>query len=103
MFGLVFLIVPGIIFACKLVFVPYLVLDKNLDAIEAVKQSWKMTSGYAGTVFLIGLISIPIFIVGLICLGVGVVISLMWITSAMAYLYHRVSMINAQEEPQPQV
>jgi len=99
--GLVFLIVPGIIFACKLAFVPYLVIERRLDAVEAVKKSWAMTRGYAGTVFLIGLIAIPVAVIGLICLGVGVIFSSMWITSAITYLYYRVSRMEKTEAAQP--
>ncbi len=98
MVGFVFLIVPGIIFACKLAFVPFLVLDRKLDAIEAIKKSWKMTRGHSCTIFLIGLIAIPIVIIGFICLGVGLIISSMWISSAIAYLYYRVSKIEEIEE-----
>ena len=90
--GLIFIIVPGIIFACKLAFVPYLVVEKKMQVIEAIKASWKMTDGYAMKVFLIYLVAIPVVIAGLICLGVGVIISTMWITMALASLYHAVSM-----------
>jgi len=89
--GFVLLIVPGIIFACKLVFTPYLVVDRKMGVIEAVKESWRMTSGHAWKVFLIGLLSIPIGIAGLICFGVGIIIAIMWITLAFASLYHAVS------------
>lgn len=37
--GIVFLIVPGIILACRLVFVPYLVMDKNLEPVAAVEKA----------------------------------------------------------------
>ena len=90
-FGLVLLIVPGIIFACKLAFTPYLVVDRKMEVIEAVKESWRMTGGHAWKVFFIGLLAIPIFILGLICLVVGVIISIMWITLAFASLYHAVA------------
>ena len=90
--GLVLLIVPGIIFACKLAFTPYLVVDRKMEVIEAIKESWRMTGGHAWKVFLIGLLAIPIFIAGLICFGVGVIISIMWITLAFASLYHAVAM-----------
>jgi len=89
--GLIVLIVPGIIFACKLAFTPYLVVDRKMAVIDAVKGSWRMTNGYAWRVFLIGLLAIPIFIAGLICFGVGVIISIMWIRMAFASLYHAVS------------
>jgi uncharacterized membrane protein len=91
--GLVLLIVPGIIFACKLAFVPYLVIDRKMEAIEAVKESWRMTGGYAWKVFLIGLLAIPISIAGLICFGVGIIFALMWIRLAFASLYHAVSVL----------
>jgi uncharacterized membrane protein len=89
--GFILLIVPGIIFACKLAFTPYLVVDRKMEVIEAIKASWRMTNGHAWKVFLIGLLAIPIFIAGIICFGVGVIISIMWITMAFASLYHAVS------------
>ncbi|MFC1916306.1 hypothetical protein ACFLW4_06430 [Chloroflexota bacterium] len=90
--GLIILIIPGIIFACKLVFTPYLVVDRKMEVIEAIKESWRMTGGHAWTVFFIGLLAIPIGIAGLICFGVGVIISIMWVTLTFASLYHAVSM-----------
>lgn len=90
--GTVLLIVPGIIFACKLAFVPYLVVDRKMGVIEAVKESWCMTNGHAWQVFLIGLLAIPISIAGLICFGVGIVIAMMWVSLAFASLYHAVSL-----------
>ena len=89
--GLVMLIVPGIIFACKLAFVKYLVLDKKMDPVAAVKESWNMTTGYAGTIFLMGLLAIPIGIVGLIMCGVGIIPAIMWIRCAFASMYYAVS------------
>jgi len=89
--GLFLLIIPGIIFACKLAFTPYLVVDQKMAVIEAVKGSWRMTNGHAWTVFLIGLLAIPICIAGLICLVVGIIPAFMWITATFASLYHAVS------------
>ena len=89
--GLVIFIIPGIIFACKLAFTPYLVVDQKMGVIEAVKESWRMTNGYAWKVFLIGLLSIPISIAGFICFGVGIIVAVMWIRLAFASLYHSVS------------
>jgi len=89
--GLVLLIVPGIIFACKLAFTPYLVVDRKMAVIEAIEESWRMTGGHAWKVFLIGLLSIPIGIAGLLCFGVGIIISIMWVSLAFASLYHAVS------------
>jgi len=90
--GMVLLIVPGIIFACKLAFTPYLVVDQKMGVIEAVKESWRMTNGHAWQVFLIGLLAIPISIAGAICFGVGIIIAMMWVSLAFASLYHAVSL-----------
>lgn len=91
--GFIFLIVPGIIFACKLAFVPYLVVDRKLDVIKAIKESWRMTNGYALDVFSIALLAIPITIGGLLLFGVGIIISTIWIRLAFASLYHAVSVL----------
>lgn len=90
--GLVLLIVPGIIFAIRLAFVPYLVVDKRLDPIAAVEKSWNMTRGYSWRILGMALLTIPIFIVGLLCLIVGVFFALIWISCAFAAFYHAVDL-----------
>jgi len=90
MMGFFVLIVPGIIIACRLVFVSYLVMDKKLDPIAAVEESWRMTRGHSWTIFSMGFTSIFIFILGLMCLFVGVIPAIMWIGSSFACLYESV-------------
>lgn len=53
--GFLFLIVPGILFLCRLAYTPYLVVDKNKGVFNAMSGSWKMTKGHFWTIFLIGL------------------------------------------------
>lgn len=89
--GLFLLVVPGIVFACRLAFVKYLVLDRKLEPVEAVKESWRMTKGHAGKIFWMGFLVFPIVIAGLICLGVGVIPAVMWIRCAFASMYYAVS------------
>ncbi len=89
--GFLFLIVPGVIFACKLAFVPYLVTDRKMDATDAIRESWRMTTGHSTTIFLMGLLTIPLAIAGLILLGVGIVIASMWIGLAFAAIYSTVA------------
>jgi uncharacterized membrane protein len=101
--GFIFLIIPGIYLACKLAFVPYLVMDKKLQVIDALKVTWKMTDGYFWQVFLVYLLAIPIVIAGVICLGVGVIVAVMWINMALASLYYAVSMAKPSLIPAPTV
>jgi len=89
--GIVMLIVPGIIFACRLAFVPYLVVDREMDVMDALRVSWDMTRGYGWQIFLMGLLAIPIVILGLLCFFVGVFVSVMWISTAFAVMYHAVA------------
>jgi uncharacterized membrane protein len=98
--GIVMLIVPGIIFACRLAFVPYLVVDREMDVMDALRVSWEMTRGYGWQIFLMGLLAIPVVILGLICIGVGVVVSVMLISAAFAVMYHAVQMKDGIPEGQ---
>ncbi len=90
--GFVLLIIPGIILACRLVFVSYLVMDKNMEPIAAVEKSWEMTRGSGWRIFGMGLLAIPIFIGGLLCFIVGIIFSLIWISTAFATMYHAVDL-----------
>ncbi|MEN8249550.1 MAG: hypothetical protein ABFS32_11505 [Bacteroidota bacterium] len=90
--GFVFLIVPGIILAVRLAFVPYLVMDKELEPVAAVEKSWAMTRGHGWTIFGMGLLTIPIVIGGLIALFVGVIFAVIWISAAFAAMYHAVDL-----------
>jgi hypothetical protein len=102
--GFFLIIILGIfmiIAACKLMFIPFLVTDRGLNAFSAVKTSWHMTDGHAGKVFLILLLDIPFLIAssillafdvitaGIICLVVGVIIFI-WMYLALAFLFHAI-------------
>jgi uncharacterized membrane protein len=88
--GIAMLIIPGIVFACKLAFVPYLVTDKKMSAMDALKASWTMTDGYAMNIFLIGVLGIFIWIGGMIAFFVGVIIAVMWFNTTRASIYYAV-------------
>ena len=90
------LIIPGIIVACRLAFVSYLVMDKGLDPIAAVETSWKLTKGHGWKIFGLAMTSILIFFLGLVCFIVGIFPALIWIKAAFASLYEAVLM--EQEE-----
>jgi hypothetical protein len=88
--GFFALIIPGIIVACRLAFVSYIVMDKKLDPIEAVELSWKLTRGHGWQIFFMGFVSIFIIIFGLMMLIVGIFPALIWISSSFASLYESV-------------
>jgi hypothetical protein len=95
--GMFALIVPGIIIACRLAFVSYIVMDKKLDPIEAVELSWKLTKGHGWQIFFMGFVSIFIVIFGLILMIVGILPAIMWVCSSFASLYE--SVLREKEKP----
>lgn len=96
--SLIVLIIPGIIVACRLAFVSYLVMDKQMDPIASVEESWRMTKGHTWKIFSLGFISIFIFILGLICFIVGMFPAIIWIKTSFAALYQTI--LNQREEIQ---
>jgi len=97
MIALFALIVPGIIVACRLAFVPYIVMDKKLDPIESVELSWKLTRGRGWTIFLMGFVAFFIYIFGFALFIIGIFPAVMWVKSSFASLYQ--SVLLAEEKP----
>lgn len=74
--GYLLLIVPGIIWSIKYSFVPFFVVDKNIDIKESFKRSGEITNGYKWKIFgLMCLISL-INIGGCLLLGVGLIVTI---------------------------
>ena len=90
--GIVLFLIPGIIFACRLAFVPYLVMDKGLDPVAAIEKSWFMTRGHGWRIFGMFLLAIPMFFLGLLLIVVGAYFALMWVSAAFASLYYAVDL-----------
>lgn len=90
--GLLLFVIPGIIFACRLSFVRYLVMDKGLDPVAAIEKSWFMTRGHGWRIFGMYLLAIVMTICGLVLLVVGAIFAMMWAASAFASLYHAVDL-----------
>jgi uncharacterized membrane protein len=88
-FGLLLLIIPGIIFAIKLQFTGYLIVDKKLDFADALKGSWEITKGAKWNLFLLAVLLGLINILGLLCLLVGLLISVPLAMVAEAYVYRK--------------
>lgn len=49
--GFILLIIPGFILAYMLILVPYLIIDKDMGAMEAISESMKLTKGYKMDIF----------------------------------------------------
>ena len=87
--GLILFIVPGIVFWIKLSMVPYLILDKQMKPIQAIKSSWKMTTWFAGDILLLNILCGLINIVGMLVVFVGLLWTVPLLIVANAYLYKK--------------
>ena len=85
--GLVLFIIPGLILAVRLAFVPFLVVDEGLGALEALSESWRRTSGYSWTIVGAWLVGIVAVFVGLLLLVIGSIPATMLVYLAFASLY----------------
>jgi uncharacterized membrane protein len=87
--GLILLVVPGVVFATKLQFAGYLVVDKNLGVVEALSQSWQMTRGNIWKLFFYCILLALINILGFIALIVGLLFTVPLTMLATAFVYRK--------------
>jgi uncharacterized membrane protein len=90
--GLVFLIIPGIYLAVKYQFYDYLIVDKGMGPLEAIKRSGVLTEGVKRNLVLFWLVLVGINILGMIALGVGLIATIPVSWLANAYVYRRLQL-----------
>jgi uncharacterized membrane protein len=96
--GFALLVIPGLFLMTRLSFVPYLVVDENLDAITAFRESWRRTGPFAWQIFGAMMLALPISLVGLGLLVVGVLPAGIWVGLSLATLFLEVSEKVGREE-----
>lgn len=89
--GLILLIVPGIYLAIRLSQFPFLIVDKNLGAIEAIKGSWNMTKGNVINLIIFEFFCLVVVNVGLFALFVGLLVAVPVTIVAAIYVYKMLS------------
>jgi len=91
--GLFLLIIPGIIWAIKYSFAPYLVVE-GVSPVEALKKSGELTKGYKWDIFLFGLLVGLINVLGMFLFFVGILVALPVTLIAYAYVYKKLKEFN---------
>ncbi|MEK7560378.1 MAG: hypothetical protein AAB539_00265 [Patescibacteria group bacterium] len=89
--GLFLLIVPGIIWAIKFGYYPYVILDKGLGPFAALNGSARITNGAKLELFFFGALLIAINIAGLMALVAGLLVTIPLTMIASAFVYRRLS------------
>lgn len=85
--GLLLLIIPGIFLMIRWGMYPFLMVDKGLGPIEALKTSWHMTRGHGWNLFLFYVLAMLISVLGLIALGVGIFVAAPVVALASLWVY----------------
>lgn len=93
--GLILLVIPGIYLGVRLTFAGQRFVEGGLDARGAIKASFADTRGRWWSVFALALMSILLFLGGILALGVGVFVAMV-LVSQMGVVYWRA--IQARDE-----
>jgi len=97
--GFILLIIPGIIAAIALMFTPYLIVDRKLGPIEAMKESARMTKGHRWRLFLFGIVLGLLNIAGALALLVGLFVSIPVSALALVHVYRALEKKEAPTAP----
>lgn len=85
--GLILLVFPGIIAALMFLFSNYLVVDRGLGPIEALKESMRITKGHRWQLLLLVLAVAGLNILGALALFLGLLVTVPVSILAMAHVY----------------
>jgi len=89
MIGLLLLIIPGIILMIRLSFYSYLIVDKNVPAIESLKQSFALTKGEGWSLFVWGCLVVLVNLLGVLCLLIGLLWTIPTTMLAATFVYRK--------------
>jgi uncharacterized membrane protein len=78
-----------------------IIVDEKLSAVDAMKESARITKGHKGDLFLLMLASIGVALLGVICLFVGIVVAFPVIMLAQVWAYRTLSHAAASEVGAP--
>ena len=85
--GLVLLVVPGVIMMLRLWFVGFVLVDEKVNPIDAIQRSWDITRGRTLDLFVLFITLVGLNLLGAICLGVGLLVTLPMSGLALAHIY----------------
>ena len=86
--GLVLLVIPGIVVALGFSMTYYIIAeDPEISFKAALEQSWKLTDGYKMELLELNLRFIPWYLLGVLCLIVGVLAVIPWHNTTLTLYY----------------
>lgn len=114
--GFVFFIIPGIYLAIRLFFYDYAIVDKNSSVIGSLKESWQITQGVTGHLFIFSLASFGVCSLATIFLAIlaalrvpkavvmpifaiGIFASIFIVLLAWTFAYRKLSLLALTQDP----
>lgn len=91
--GFILLIIPGIIASVFLLFSPFIVMDRGVGPIDAIKESFNMVKGHFWSVFLFMIAALALNIVGMLLFGIGLLLTIPVTVIAIAHAYRTLSQL----------
>ena len=89
--GFILFIIPGFVWAIKFRYFSYLMIDRNLGPIDALKESGKITDGVKWKLLWFSLALVGINILGALALLVGLLVTVPLSMMAEVYVYKKLS------------
>jgi uncharacterized membrane protein len=89
--GMLLCIVPGVILALGWALSLPLVVDRQLGGVDALKESWRLTTGQKMDLFVLWLLGILVTLAGVIACCVGVFPAMSVMAVAYVYAYCRIT------------
>jgi uncharacterized membrane protein len=93
--GLILLIIPGLIWAVRFSFSPIIVVDTKIGPIASMKESYAITKGNFWKILLFWITIGLVNLLGFICLGIGLLVTVPVSTFASVYVYRTLSKTKA--------
>jgi len=82
---------PGVYLLLRFQFLFASVVDDETGVIASIKRSWNITKGHTMQLFVLMLIQMAIFVVGMIVLGVGIIAATPFTALMYAYAYRKLT------------
>jgi len=85
--GFILLVIPGIYWGLRLQFFGWVIVDKEVGALEATRVSWEITRGSAWQLFLMWWLLFFVNVLGLLAIGIGLLVTVPLSLVAMGHVY----------------
>lgn len=87
--GFILLVIPGIIWQYKYSMFSYLIIDKDMQPMEALKESGRIMNGNKWKLFFLQILMLPVIITGFLFFGVGIFVAIPVVT-LMSVAFYRI-------------